>query len=103
MRVVKSKDFTAERAWDALNIASMNGVTTRLHWTDRPYKWHTNDGEEVFAVLDGTVEMRYRENGEEKRIQLETGDVFFAEIGCQHVAHPIGEARILVIEKEGSV
>ncbi len=47
--------------------------------------------------------MRYRENGAEKRIRLETGDVFFAEIGCEHVAHPIGEARILVIEKEGSV
>jgi mannose-6-phosphate isomerase-like protein (cupin superfamily) len=103
MKIVKSKDFTAEKAWGAVDIANMNGVTTRLHWTDKPYKWHTNDGEEVFAVLDGTVEMRYRENGIEKRIQLETGDVFFAEIGCQHVAHPIGEARILVVEKEGSV
>ncbi len=103
MRIVKSKDFTAEKAWGALNIANMNGVTTRLHWTDKPYKWHTNDGEEVFAVLDGTVEMRYRENGAEKRVQLETGDVFFAEIGCEHVAHPLGEARILVVEKEGSV
>ena len=103
MKIVKSKDFKAERAWGALNIANMNGVTTRLHWTDKPYKWHTNDGEEVFAVLDGTVEMLYRENGEEKSVRLETGDVFFAEVGCQHVAHPIGEARILVVEKEGSV
>ncbi|MBA4123495.1 MAG: cupin domain-containing protein [Acidobacteria bacterium] len=103
MRIVKSKDFTAKKAWDAVDIANMNGVTTRLHWTDQPYKWHTNDGEEVFAVLDGAVEMRYRENGIEKRIRLETGDVFFAEIGCQHVAHPLGEARILVVEKEGSV
>jgi hypothetical protein len=47
--------------------------------------------------------MRYRENGIEKRIRLETGDIFFAEVGCEHVAHPIGEARILVVEKEGSV
>lgn len=103
MKTIKSKDFTAEKAWGAVDIANMNGVTTRLHWTDKPYKWHVNDGEEVFAVLDGAVEMRYRENGTEKRVRLETGDVFFAEIGCEHVAHPIGEARILVIEKEGSV
>ncbi len=103
MRIVKSKDFTAKKAWDAVDIANMNGVTTRLHWTNQPYKWHTNDGEEVFAVLDGAVEMRYRENGIEKRIRLETGDIFFAEIGCEHVAHPLGEARILVVEKEGSV
>jgi mannose-6-phosphate isomerase-like protein (cupin superfamily) len=58
---------------------------------------------EVFAVLDGKVEMRFRENGAEKSVELGAGDVFFAETGCVHVAHPIGEARILVVEKEGSV
>lgn len=103
MKVIRSREFTAERAWDALDIANMGGVTTRLHWTDQPYKWHVNDGEEVFAVLDGTVEMHYREQGVEKSAVLQTGDVFFAGIGCEHVAHPRGAARILVIEKEGSV
>jgi mannose-6-phosphate isomerase-like protein (cupin superfamily) len=62
-----------------------------------------NDGEEVFAVLDGAVDMHYRTNGEEQVVTLKTGDVFFAEIGCEHVAHPRGEARILVVEREGSV
>jgi mannose-6-phosphate isomerase-like protein (cupin superfamily) len=103
MKIFRSKEFTGKRAWEAIDVANMNGVTTRLHWTDEPYEWHANDGEEVFAVLDGKVRMHYRENGEEKTVELKTGDVFFAEIGCEHVAHPIGEARILVIEKEGSV
>jgi mannose-6-phosphate isomerase-like protein (cupin superfamily) len=103
MKVFRTKAFTAERAWGAVDVAKMNGITTRLHWTDEPYKWHANDGEEVFAVLDGRVEMRYRENGEERTVNLETGDIFYAETGDEHVAHPIGEARILVIEKEGSV
>ena len=103
MKIIKSKEFTAKRAWDSLEIANMNGITTRLHWTNEPYKWHTNDGEEVFAVLDGAVEMRFQEKGEEKRVLLEAGDVFFAGIGDEHVAHPVGETRILVVEKEGSV
>ena len=103
MKVFRSKEFTGTRAWESLSVANMNGVTTRIHWTDQPYKWHTNDGEEVFAVLDGTVEMLYRENGDEQKIELRAGDIFFAEIGCEHVAHPVGEARILVVEKEGSV
>lgn len=103
MKVFESKNFTGEKAWEAINVANMNGVTTRIHWTNAPYKWHTNDGEEVFAVLDGVVEMRYRENGAEKSVELKTGDVFFAEAGCEHVAFPHGEARILVVEKEGSV
>jgi mannose-6-phosphate isomerase-like protein (cupin superfamily) len=102
MKVFRAKDFTGSRAWEALPIANMNSVTTRLHWTDQPYRWHVNDGEEVFAVLDGKVEMRYRENGKEASVELNTGDVFFAGEGCEHVAHPIGEARILVIEREGS-
>lgn len=41
--------------------------------------------------------------GAEKSVLLETGDIFFASIGTEHVAHPQGEARILVVESEGSV
>jgi mannose-6-phosphate isomerase-like protein (cupin superfamily) len=103
VKVIRSKDFVASKAWGALDIANMRGITTRLHWTDQPYKWHVNDGEEVFAVLDGRVRMLYREQGEEKSVTLETGDVFYASAGTEHVAHPMGEARILVIETAGSV
>lgn len=102
MNIIRSATFTAERAWGALDIANLNGITVRLHWTDQPYRWHVNDGEEVFAVLDGRVEMRYREAGVERATVLETGDVFHASAGTEHVAHPLGEARILVIETEGS-
>jgi len=103
MKVIRSKDFTAARAWGAEDIANMDGTTVRLHWTDQPYKWHVNDGEEVFAVLDGTVDMHYRESGIELIVTLVAGDIVFAGVGCEHVAHPRGEARILVIEREGSI
>ena len=36
-------------------------------------------------------------------VLLHTGDIFYADIGTEHVAHPQGEARILVIEKEDSI
>ena len=101
--IIRAAEFTAERAWGACSIANLNGITVRLHWTDRPYKWHVNDGEEVFAVMDGEVDMHYCENGEEHVAQLQSDDIFYAGIGAEHVAHPRGEARILVIEKEGSV
>ncbi|QUJ70122.1 cupin domain-containing protein (plasmid) [Photobacterium sp. GJ3] len=103
MKVIRSQEFTAHRAWGALDIANMKGITTRLHWTDQPYKWHINDGEEVFVVLDGEVEMFYREAGVERSVILGVGDIFYAAVGTEHVAHPKGEARILVIETEGSV
>lgn len=103
MKIIRSKDFTAPRAWGALEIANMNGITTRLHWTDQPYQWHTNEGEEVFVVLDGQVEMRYRQDDQERRTVLEVGDIFYAAPGTEHVAHPLGQARVLVVETEGSV
>ncbi len=52
--------FRADRAWGAKDLAEIDGATVRLHWTDEPYKWHRNDGTEVFVVLDGAVDMHYR-------------------------------------------
>ena len=103
MKIIRSKEFKSKQAWGALTIANMNGITTRLHWTNEPYKWHVNDGQEVFAVMDGEVDMHYKENNEIKIARLKPGDIFYAAVGTEHIAHPVGEARILVIEKEGSV
>lgn len=49
------------------------------------------------------MEMRYRQAGVERSVMLEAGDVFYADVGTEHVAHPVGEASILVVEREGSV
>lgn len=103
MKIYRSREFTADRAWGSQEIANMNGITIRLHWTDQPYKWHINDGEEVFTVLDGIVDMKYKIEGEEQSVTLNAGDIFFASVGTEHVAHPVGEARILVVEQEGSI
>ncbi len=102
------KNFTASTAWGARDIAEIEGASVRLHWTDQPYVWHVNDGSEVFVVLDGTVEMHYRQVSTEKGVtekvqRLGPGDIMFAESGDEHVAHPVGTARILVVEKKGSV
>lgn len=103
MKIIRSREFTPERAWGALDIARVNGITTRLHWTDQPYRWHINDGEEVFVVLDGQVRMHYRQDGQELECLLDCGDIFYASRGTEHVAHPVGVARVLVIETAGSV
>lgn len=103
MRTLRAREFRADRAWGALAIADFDGTSVRLHWTDQPYRWHVNDGEEVFVVLDGVVAMHYREDGEERSVRLAAGDLFHATAGTEHVARPCGEARILVIEKAGSI
>lgn len=104
MQFITPKDFTASRAWGALDIAAIEGATVRLHWTDKPYRWHVNDGQEVFVVLDGAVDMKYRtDDGQTHVRRMQMGDIFHAGDGDAHVAHPVGIARVLVIEKAGSV
>lgn len=103
MQFLKPSSFTAERAWGALDVAEIEGASVRLHWTDRPYVWHVNDGAEVFVVLEGAVTMRFRVAGAEHNQLMTVGDICHAEPGDEHVAHPIGAARILVIEKKGSI
>ncbi len=88
--VIRAREFRAADAWGALDIARIEGATVRLHWTDQPYRWHVNDGAEVFAVLDGAVEMRYKVEGRVEVARLAAGDVFLAGVGCEHVAHPVG-------------
>ncbi len=103
MKFLSASRFTGQSAWDALPIANMRGITTQLHWTNRPYKWHVNDGEEVFVVLDGEIDMYYKEGGLEKKKRMQVGDIFYASSGAEHVAHPVDEARVLVVEYEGSI
>ena len=103
MKFHRAQDFTGDHAWDALDIAEIDGVTVRLHWTDKPYIWHVNDGAEVFVVIDGTVDMYTRTNEVDSVRRMTTGDICSAEPGDEHLAAPDGPARILVIERKGSI
>ena len=103
MKFCSAAEFTGRKAWDALDIAEIEGATVRLHWTDQPYVWHVNDGAEVFVVIDGAVDMHYRDGGAEQVRRMAPGDICYAGPGDEHVAHPVGAARVLVVEKKGSV
>ncbi len=102
MQTIDASTFTSDRAWGALDMARVEDATVRLHWTDEPYHWHVNDGPEVFVVLDGVVRMHYRSAGIEAHEDLRPGLVWVAEPGDEHVAEPLGAARILVVEHAGS-
>ena len=97
MNIIRSREFTASRAWGARPIAEMNGITTRLHFTDQPYQWHTNDGHWQAERLR-TAGLRL-----DTKPTQGPGDIFYASAGDEHVASPICEARVLVVESACSI
>ncbi len=99
MRFLDARTYIADRPWGAVDLAEIDGATVRLHWTDQPYVWHVNDGPEIFVVLDGAVDMHYRQEGREHVRRLTPGLVCHAEPGDEHVARPAPQARILVVER----
>ncbi|SEQ87545.1 cupin [Microlunatus flavus] len=104
MRFIEASEYTADRAWGATDVTEIDQATVRLHWTDSPYVWHVNDGPEVFVVLDGAVDMHHKTgSGEELVERLTPGRICLAEPGDEHVAHPAPVARVLVVERRGSV
>jgi mannose-6-phosphate isomerase-like protein (cupin superfamily) len=102
VKLTRAREVRTDRAWGGVPVMSFDDVRVTVHWTDQPYRWHVNRGAEVFAVLDGVVDMRCRVDGAERVIRLEAGDVLGIDDGEEHVAHPVGEARILVVERAGS-
>ena len=54
-------------------------------------------------MVDGLVDMYYRIDGVEKVVNLETGELFYAEVVYEYATHPRVASQILVIEKEGTV
>lgn len=102
MKKYDGATFQETRAWHGPEIASIKGAQVKLRWTNKPYRWHKNTGDEIFAVLSGTVDMHFRQDGKDNIIVLTPGDVLHVSNGDEHVAHPRGAARILVVEEPDS-
>lgn len=104
MDLIDATRFTADRAWGSQLLMDMGDYRAKLHWTDQPYVWHENDGEELFVVLDGIVDMHYASSEHEapRVAELRPGQIAVFRAGDRHVAHPRGAARILVMERHDS-
>lgn len=89
--------FTHAEAWEGQELGSIGGARAMLLFADRSYHWHENASDELFCVVDGTVDMDLRDAAGERRVTLERGDMAIIRKGEHHVAHPRGEARILIV------
>ncbi len=90
--------------WSGPTLAPIAGASVKLRWINSAFRWHRNDGAELFCVLDGEVDMHVRSAPGDTAnvVRLGPGQMVLIEEGEEHVAEPLGEARILVVEQEDS-
>ena len=86
--------------WTGPTFTGFGEAAVKLRWIKDAYEWHRNDGAEVFLVLDGAVDMHVRRASEEAVVErLRPGQMLFIEDGEEHIAYPIGQARVLIVER----
>jgi mannose-6-phosphate isomerase-like protein (cupin superfamily) len=90
--------------WSGPTMPSIGNAVAKLRWINTPFRWHRNAGRELFLVIDGEVDMHVRAGPDApvEIVNLTPGRMVLIDDGEEHVAHPRGEARILVVEQEES-
>lgn len=98
---IDASTFRSDKAWTGPTLANIDRAVVKLRWTDKPFRFHANDGDEVFAVMSGTVDMHVRASGtsEVEVVRLEAGDILHLAEGEEHSAHPVGAACVLIVEE----
>lgn len=101
MTKIDASTFRGNKAWTGPTIAEIDRAVVKLRWTDRPFRFHANEGDEVFAVMSGAVDMHVRVSAaaEVEVVRLEAGDILHLAEGEEHSAHPVGEACVLIVEE----
>lgn len=104
MRTLDAAELNGPADWSGPTLTGIGEAAVKLRWISKPYRWHRNTGPELFLVLDGEVDMHVRSapDAPPEVVRLGAGQMAFIEAGDEHVAHPVGEARILVVEEEDS-
>lgn len=102
MRTYDAAALTGPEDWSGPTLTGISEAAVKLRWINAPYEWHRNDGPELFLVLDGEVDMHVRSGPgvEAEVVRLGPGQMAWIEEGDEHIAHPRGEARVLVVERE---
>lgn len=105
MAAYRSIDFTGKLArfserWSPRVIAEMNDYQFKLVKLEGEFVWHTHhDTDEVFIVLDGEMEIAFRDGS----VSVSAGEMFVIPKGREHITRAASLCEALIIEPRGVV
>ena len=85
--------------WNPRIAAEFNGQYVKLVKFQGPFPWHHHDTEdELFMVVKGRFRMEYRENGDEKSVWIEPGELIVVPRGLEHRPVADEECEVVLFE-----
>lgn len=85
--------------WKPHIISELNGQHVKLGKFKGPFTWHHHEQEdELFLVLKGRFRMDLREDGQEREVWLEEGEMIVIPRGVEHRPAADQEAQVLLFE-----
>jgi mannose-6-phosphate isomerase-like protein (cupin superfamily) len=86
--------------WSPRVVAEMNDYQFKLIKVQGEFVWHKHDDtDETFIVLDGELEIAFRDG----RVLLRAGEMYVVPRGLEHITRAAREAHVLVVEPRGVV
>lgn len=86
--------------WSPRVIAAMNDYQFKLVKLQGEFVWHDHkDTDEVFVVLEGEMEIGFRD----RTVTIRAGEMFVVPKGVEHITRAARECHALIIEPSGVV
>ena len=85
--------------WNPRIAAELNGQHVKLVKFQGPFTWHHHENEdELFFVVAGRFRMEYREDGVEKSVWIEPGEMIVVPRGMEHRPVADEECHVVLFE-----
>ncbi len=96
----QSKFKLFSERWSPRIIAQMNDYHFKLVKIQGEFIWHSHaDTDEVFIVLDGSMEIHFRDG----KVTLSPGEMFIVPRGKEHRPYAENECRLMLVEPAGTL
>ena len=89
-----------DEQWKPKVVAEMNDYQFKLVKLEGEFVWHDHpDTDEVFIVLDGEMEIGFRDG----TVTVRKGELFVVPRGVEHITRADRECHALIVEPRGVV
>jgi mannose-6-phosphate isomerase-like protein (cupin superfamily) len=90
--------------WNPRIIGELNGQLIKLVKFRGPFTWHHHDDEdELFLTVKGRFRMEFRENGKERTLWIEEGEMIIVPRRVEHRPVAEEEAEVMLFEPSSTL